>query len=257
MAMLDSALSWDLVTANKAEKDLPAAHHAYQVIDVIYAQQGRAMLVATTPECAQPVLIDRAARLTPARQQRLQERAAILPTLAHPHLARALKVFIAEGAAHVMMVAGAGLPLTDHVGTATQRDAVQWAIQICDALGYLAWRAPDLLPAHLEPRMFFVTTAGRLKLSGMLDLLRLETPRVPGTATLGRRHAVAVAGMVVALLTGTMPTLTKQPSEGTVRDFTCSDELRAVLTHAFAPTPKDRFPTLAALRYALLPLVGR
>jgi hypothetical protein len=218
----------------------------YSIEDVLLAGGGRALLVGRPQGMQQTVLIERITGLSAAALRRAMSRASTLLSLAHPNLARAIDCFVEDSALHIVMVTGPGAPLSDPRGLVGQDAAIAIGTQLCNALGYIAWRGITTMPA-IAPTTVFLTTAGRVKLTNLAALLGVRIPR--RTASAQAAPLAGVGATLRHLLAGTGHRASA-PVDLTALRPDLSAELCAALGRAIEPT--NGWRSAAEMRYALL-----
>jgi serine/threonine protein phosphatase PrpC len=161
-----------------------------------------------------------------------------------------------------------GLRLSERVGRTSEREAVSWGVQLCQALGFLHRR--DLLCVELPPEGLLLDKEGRVRVN-QLDILVAKgemteplrvtdgyaAPEVYKSGDLGESADVfAVGALLYTLLVGK-----RLPIEGWVVQYEppvfypekiLSPKLERVLRKALALEARDRYEHLDALKAALL-----
>ncbi len=233
----------------------------YLVEDAWHVTGGRVVLWGRRCDIDQPVLIERCTGLSRARLGSALARADELLALAHPNLARCVDVFADEGALHTVLVPGAGATLATPRRLVAQAEAVNWGVQLCNALNYLAWRpeARGAVPT-IDPTTVFISAVGRVRLVNLTALLGCAIPRyrsrflppamrgLPGAAVFG------IGATLHHALTGWQGRYAEgAPPLGVLRPD-CTDDLSALIARALAADPLARWHDPMALRQALLRL---
>jgi eukaryotic-like serine/threonine-protein kinase len=105
-----------------------------------------------------------------AREQFYRE-ATILARLDHPNLPKVSDFFDEENRDYLVMDFVPGVDLRQKIEEATQRNAfiseqlvLDWAMQMCDALGYLHSQDPPVLHRDIKPANIKLTPEGLIKL---------------------------------------------------------------------------------------------
>jgi hypothetical protein len=226
----------------------------------LHVTGGRALLWGRRTDIGQPVLIERVAGLSQAQLAHALTRRTAILALAHPHLARGLDVFAANGTLWCVQVPGTGATLALPRAIVTQAEAVAWGVQLCNALNYLSWQpATQGIVPMLDPFTIFISEAGRVRLTHLSALLGCGIPRyrsrfqVPGE----RGTAAAIFGIGATLhnaLTGWTGRYADSAPPLDALRLDCSSQVSAILARALARDPADRWSDAASLRLALLAL---
>jgi len=161
-----------------------------------------------------------------------------------------------------------GLRLSERVGRTSEREAVSWGVQLCQALGFLHRR--ELLCVELPPEGLLLDKEGRVRVT-QLDLLVAKgemaeplrvtdgyaAPEVYKSGDLSESTDVfAVGALLYTLLVGR-----RLPIEGWLVQYeppvfypekVLSPTLERVLRKALALEPRDRYEHLDAFKAALL-----
>ena len=161
-----------------------------------------------------------------------------------------------------------GFRLSERIGRTSEREAVSWGVQLCQALGFLHRR--ELLCVELPPEGLLLDKEGRVRVTQLDTLvakgevtepLRVTdgyaAPEVYKSGDLGESADVfAVGALLYSLLVGK-----RLPIEGWLVQYeppvfypekVLSPNLERVLRKALALDPKDRYEHLDALKAALL-----
>jgi len=105
---------------------------------------------------------------TPEAQSQFECEASLLFNLRHPNLPRVYDHFVipSQGQYLVMdLIAGEDLEqILKQKGPLLERQAVEWILQICDALTYLHSRQPSIIHRDIKPANIRVTPEGRAML---------------------------------------------------------------------------------------------
>jgi hypothetical protein len=232
----------------------------FAVERALHVTGGRALLWGHSTAIGQTVLIERVAGLSRARLTHALARRDAILALAHPHLARGIDAFVAQGTLWCVQVPGAGTTLAQPRAIVTQAEAVTWGVQLCNALNYLAWQPAthDVVPL-LDPFTIFISEAGRVRLTHLSALLGCAIPRYRSRFHLpGERGTAAAIGGIGATLHNALTGWAGRYADGAppleALRPDCSPQLSAILARALARDPAERWPDAAALRLALLGL---
>lgn len=161
-----------------------------------------------------------------------------------------------------------GIKLSERIGRTSEREAVSWGVQLCQALGFL--HRQELLCVELPPEGLLLDKEGRVRVTQLNALVTKgelsEPPRVtdgyaapevykPGTLD-ESADVFAVGVLLYTLLVGK-----RLPIEGWLVQYelpvfypekVLSPRLERVLRKALALDPGDRYEHLDAFKAALL-----
>lgn len=213
--------------------------------------------------------------------ERLEWEWQMLHRLTHPNLPRYEEAFRVGWFGYLAMELIHGLDLQallTHVGTPLgERQAIQYAIALCDAVICLHSQTPPLLHRDIKPANIRLTPAGQIKLVdfGLAKVASDITLTAQKGASLAyasweqltqsaptdvRSDVYGIGATLYHLLTNRVPmgSLTRR-QEGTdplippdQLNPLLSGELAAVIRRAMQRHPSERYPTVAALRADLL-----
>jgi hypothetical protein len=153
-------------------------------------------------------------------------------------------------------------------GQRTSEDqAITWALQLCDGLGYLHSLTPPVLAADLAPSALLVTASGQLKLVGLGAIIGLYTPAsIIGALEQGyaapevyaghmdaRSDIYALGALLHRILSGTDPAHYAPGSLPPLRSVrpSLSPEVEAAVARALEPDPAARWPDATSFADAL------
>jgi formylglycine-generating enzyme required for sulfatase activity/serine/threonine protein kinase len=218
----------------------------------------------------------------PTPQQRQQashafrQEAQMLALLNHPNLPKVSDFFTENGKHYIAMEFVEGETLEDHLnrrgGSVSEAEARGWAAQLCDVLSYLHRQQPPVIFRDLKPANVMLTPQGQLKLidfgiarffkAGQAgDTVAMGTPGYAAPEQYGqgqtdvRSDVYSLGVLLHHALTGYEPSLTPfiLPS---VQQFNRNASLHIVqvIERAVDVQPTRRFPSVDAMRQALVPL---
>lgn len=200
-----------------------------------------------------PVLIERIDHVADAVMQAAIAHKATLSNLCHPGIAQGVDIFTENGALFTVMGAGAGAPLCAQPHS-TPAQAISYGIQLCNALGYLAYHHHQFNAADISPTTVFVTNAGRARLTALAALVGAHAPAASHfTAPSGdneQRLVFSLAATLHHALTGWQGWYSK----GAPELAGVNPDLNTAIMRALALDPAARYATVAAFRLALLRL---
>ncbi len=228
---------------------------AYTTGQSLCTLNARTLFAATQTGVDRPVLIERLDPIAPELAAAAYvDRQSVL-SFGHVNIAQALDVFVEAGTLYTVMCAGTGTPLIGHAPI-TQKQAIAYGVDVCNALGYLQRHHSHLDAADISPCTIFITHADRARLTSMAALLGVHTPpaasRFVARAgegdqatifSLGATLHFAISGWAGSYHDDAAPALTS-----------IAPELNALLAKALAADPSERYATIAELRLALLRL---
>ena len=161
-----------------------------------------------------------------------------------------------------------GIKLSERIGRTSEREAVSWGVQLCQALGFLHRR--ELLCVELPPEGLLLDKEGRVRVTQLDTLVTkgevTEPPRVTDGYTAPEVYKPGILGdsadvFAVGALLYTLLVGKRLPIEGWLVQYeppvfypekVLSPNLERVLRNALALDPKDRYEHLEALKTALL-----
>jgi len=204
--------------------------------------------------------------------------AELLARLSHPNLPRVTDHFSEEGKNYLVMEFVPGHTLLDYMqrnGLPRPLDeALGWASQICDVLGYLHSQQPPIIFRDLKPANVMITPEGQLKLVdfGIARIFKqgqakdtqaygtmgYSAPEQYGRGQTDARSDIYSLGVLLhQLLTGHDPAATpfRLPPAGALNPAVPA-HISAAIARATDNDPQQRFSSLAELRQALLPTSG-
>ncbi len=221
-------------------------------------------------------------------QEQFYREASILARLDHPNLPKVSDYFSEETQDYLVMdfVPGQDLKvIMDEARRAgrflEERQVLDWATQLCDALDYLHTQDPPIVHRDIKPANIKLTPDGRIKLVdfGLVKLLAASDDRTitvlqgRGTAaytpmeqyggdaghTDGRSDIYSLGATLYHLLTNQPPLDAKQrflhpltlPRPSTLNPKVSANVERALMA-ALAMHPDERPPTVRAFRATLL-----
>jgi hypothetical protein len=188
--------------------------------------------------------------------RRVWAQAAQATRLRHPCLPRVRDCFVQESTVAVVLEWVEGEPLAERLrrqGQLAPREALSYALQVCDALSIAARQAPALLPAEsLTPENLVVVAPGRLMVADPGVGRWAARAAVPGTI----RHdpqteIVAVAELLYLLLTGDPPLRGEAYVPLSLREPRLAPGLAPALDRALARSGAPRYPSTDAFARAL------
>ncbi|MCS6844878.1 MAG: serine/threonine protein kinase [Caldilineales bacterium] len=221
-------------------------------------------------------------------QQQFYREASVLARLDHPNLPKVSDYFTENGRELLVMDYVPGRDLKELVDEArrqerflSERDVLDWAVQLCDALSYLHSQSPPVLHRDIKPSNIKLTPRGTIKLVdfGLVKVLAPDDSRtitvVQGRGTVQytpleqyggdtghtdvRSDIYSLGATLYHLLTGTPPADAKQrflkpgslvPPREINPKLSVRTE-RAIL-HAMAMHPDQRPASVEELRAELL-----
>lgn len=208
----------------------------------------------------------------------------LLHRLTHPNLPQYEEAFRVGWFGYLAMEFVYGLDLQTlltHAGTPLgERQTIQYAIALCDAVSYLHSQDPALLHRDIKPANILLTPEGQIKLVdfGLAKVASEITLTLQRGASLayapweqltysaptdGRSDVYGIGATLYHLLTNRVPvgSLTRRqegadpliPPEQV--NSLLSNPMAAVIRRAMQRHPSERYPTVAALRADLLALL--
>lgn len=229
-----------------------------------FGRENRYLAVDTTAAGITVLLRERASEEAEAFQTLIARTAE----LKHPAFLIPDRVLIQAERTYLICPRVPGCKLSERMGRTSEREAVSWGVQLCQALGFLHRR--ELLCVELPPEGLLLDKEGRVRVTQLDTLvakgevtepLRITdgyaAPEVYKPGTLGESADVfAVGALLYSLLVGK-----RLPVEGWLVQYeipifypekVLSPNLERVLRKALALDPKDRYEHLEALKAALL-----
>lgn len=231
----------------------------YLVAERLCTSGNRTLFQGYQPALDRTILIERVTGLDSATRKLALAHKPWVLGLHNISLAQCLDVFVEKGALFTIMAAGTGKML-DRVGQLTAKQMATYGVQICNALNYL-----QLCPTcatHstiVDPTTVYVTAAHRARLTPMAALLGVNDAHAssrfaPSNEAGDCADVFCVGGTLHHALTGWhgvyangAPTITSLRPD-------LAPEINAVIMHALALNPAERYQGIPALRYALLRL---
>jgi predicted Ser/Thr protein kinase len=196
--------------------------------------------------------------------------AEVLSTLGHVNLPRVIDYFVFEGKRFLVqeLIEGKTLEeIMDEESPRDEREAVAWALQICEALDYL--HKQNMVYRDLKPSNCILTPGGVIKLIdfGLVRFFAMGKPKdtvimgTPGYAapeqygqgeTDPRSDVFSLGVLMHHLLTGHDPTKTPFlfPHARSLNSA-LSEEMEQTLWKAMALDPSARFQTVEEMRRVL------
>ncbi len=198
-----------------------------------------------------------------------------LTILPHPRLPRVIDRFSENGRYYFVMefVPGKSLDriLEEVNHPLPERQVVDWAIQVCEALSYIHSQTPPVILRDLKPGNIMVTPQGEVKLIDF-GIARLWKPgQKSNTENLGtmtyaspehlgqtgqtdaRSDIYSLGATMYHLLTNEEPTPLDTPPPGSLRGRNphLSQSVEEIVIKAMQLDPNRRFQTAAAMQKAL------
>lgn len=220
----------------------------------------RALWYGEHAELHLPVLTERVIRLSRSQQQTIVARFEAFRVLEHVNIPRILDMNLAGDRLQLVMHTGRGGPLGLLSRPVAQHEAVEIGIQICNALNYLHHHPIFAGRALITPATTFLTTANRVKLTGIAALLGASRDDGMSQTPRGRGLRAEVYGIGVTLfylLTGWRDTYRPDLPPLTELRPDLAPEFAVAIQRAMLPDPRRRWASSAELRYALLLLQDR
>ncbi len=191
-----------------------------------------------------------------------------LTELKHPAFLIPERVITQDERTYLICPRVPGIRLSERIGRTSEREAVSWGVQLCQALGFL--HRQELLCVELPPESLLLDKEGRVRITQLDTLvakgevtepLRVTdgyaSPEVYKSGDLSESADVfAVGALLYTLLVGK-----RLPIEGWLVQYeppvfypekVLSPNLERVLRKALALDPKDRYENVDALKAALL-----
>ncbi|MBQ9007305.1 MAG: serine/threonine protein kinase [Atopobiaceae bacterium] len=217
----------------------------------------------------------------------LIDEANFIKRLDHPAIPRVVDMVEDGGSCFVVMDYVDGRPLSQVLRERSvpfeQDDVVGWGIQLCDVLGYLHARTPPVVYRDLKPSNVMLRDDGSLKLVdfGIADELlpgrggdgrcigspgysapeQVDRKVHEATPTDARADVYALGATLFSLVTGIVPTRVGPLGSDVAIKFdlvpirqvnpALSDGLEQVIVRATMHDPRDRYQSVAEMRYDL------
>jgi serine/threonine protein kinase len=203
----------------------------------------------------------------------------ILQKLSHPNLPRVVDYFKEQGRSYLVMEFIWGESLEKRLeGTQSplmERQVLQWAVQICEVLGYLHTRRPPIIFRDLKPSNIMVNNAGVIKLvdfgiartykeNKLQDTIALGSenyaaPEQWGQAQTDPRSDLYGLGATLYHLLANMPPspafLPSEPQPVNVLNSALSAGTVQIVSKAMARRREDRYQSAAEMKQALLAIL--
>ena len=204
-------------------------------------------------------------------QQGLIAETNILKKLNHPNLPSIIDVIDEEGRFLIVMdyIEGNTLEWTlEEEGAQPQDMVIEWAIQLCDVLGYLHSRVPPIIYRDMKPSNVMLRPDGTAVLFDFGTAREYKSGNVADTTCLGTRGYAApeqydaarqtdartdiycLGATMYYLLTGERPAV-GQDYRIRRRNPALSTGLERIILKCTSPSPEDRYQTCAQLMYDL------
>ena len=228
-----------------------------------------------------PCAVKENLELSAESQRQFEQEALILAGLRHPNLPRVYDHFVIPGQGQYLVmdfVEGEDLQsMLDRIqGPLREDQAIQWILQVLDALGYLHRHSPPVIHRDIKPANIKITPEGQAMLvdfgiAKVYDPHRKTTvgaravtpgyspPEQYGQGTTDHRTDLyALGGTLYTLLTGKQPVESVQRLSGdSLRPANSlnpqlSSDVSQVIGRAMALRPDDRFQSAAEFKSALV-----
>ena len=200
---------------------------------------------------------------------------ALMRRLRHPRLPAFVESFDESGKRYFVMEYIPGGTLDERLSAAhatlPERDVLDWAIGICDALTYLHRQRPPIIVRDLKPGNIMVTPTGDVRLIDLgiartykpgkqtntenLGTMTYASPEHLGqTQTDPRSDIYSLGATLYHLLTNIEPAPLETPAPGALRRHvpSLSAATEAAVIRCMALDPKRRFQSATALKDALV-----
>lgn len=152
-------------------------------------------------------------KLTPQSRQYFERTAHLLRTVSHPSLPCFVALFEYQSRPMMIVEWLRGQTLEEKARAAKpplrEQEAVQYVVQLCEVLAFLADQKPAIFLGKLRPKDIKVTPDGTIKLK---DINRLRTPDF-------QSGLQALAFTLLYLLTGQMPSQRQWSQSGWIRQI--------------------------------------
>ncbi|HEY3999449.1 MAG TPA: protein kinase [Candidatus Xenobia bacterium] len=163
-----------------------------------------AVYLATHLHLEEPVAVKElqipkaSARLLEAAEKQFRSEARILNRLRHPNLPRVYDFFELDGHLYLVMDYIRGKNLLQTVtenGPCSQEQALDWARQLCDVLGYLHTQQPPIIFRDLKPDNIMLEPEGVIRLIdfGIAKVFDADQGRLTETVLRAATHGFAAA----------------------------------------------------------------
>jgi len=206
--------------------------------------------------------------------QRFQQEAQMLALLNHPNLPNVSDYFSEAGRQYLVMefIEGETLQalLDRHTGPLSERQVVDWGVQLCDVLDYLHSQQPPIIFRDLKPANIMLDKGGRVKLidfgivrhfnpAKASDTIPFGSPGYAPPEQYGKGQTdassdiYALGATLHQLLTGHDPAQTpfQFPPISSLNPLVSPDVEQAVM-RALEQSPAARWPSAREMRQALL-----
>lgn len=206
-------------------------------------------------------------------QEYIRQEREVLKRLSHPCLVQVLDYFEEEGYAYLVMEYVEGITLAEYLdrfGAVDTAVAVNWCVELTEALGYLHGQNPPVIYRDLKPGNIMVRRDGGLKLidfgtAGAADYgsgKKRELMGTPGYSApeqwqLGKtdkQSDIYALGIVLhEMLTGTGPVKALYERRP-VREYdrSISPEVEKIVSNCTMENPQQRYASMEKVREALL-----
>lgn len=209
-------------------------------------------------------------------RQLFEQEAVILSQLNHPNLPEVIDFFEHTGRAYLVMefIWGESLEkrLEQTRSPLMERQVLQWAVQICEVLGYLHSRQPPVIFRDLKPSNVMVNNAGVIKLVDFGIARTYKEDKLQDTIALGSENYAApeqwgqaqtdprsdlygLGATMYHLLANMPPSPAFLPTDPTpVSQFNgaLSAQTVEIVTKAMARERNDRYGSAEEMKHALL-----
>lgn len=227
---------------------------------VLCSSDQRTLLWGRQGSLARCLLVERIDGISAKRAKAASAQGSALLALSHENLAQCIEVFREGHALYTIMVTGPGTTMAQ-MSDLSVACAIDYGVQICNALNYLHWRAQahpgTIRCGAVSPDAVFITTHQRVRLTHMGELLGVDdadSAFAPPPCDVTCAEVFSVGATLHHALTGWQGMYRKgAPALSTLRPD-CTPDLDAVFARALALDPAQRWPSSAELRYALLRL---
>jgi serine/threonine protein kinase len=228
---------------------------AYTLGHTLCTLDARTLFAATQTGVNRPVLIERIAPIAAELAASAYVARQDVLSLGHVNIAQPIDIFVEQGVLYTAMCAGQGSPLLNR-GPITQKQAVSYGVDICNALGYLQLNHHHLDAADISPCTIYITDANRARLTSMAALLGAHMPATASRfmAHTGEGEQATVFSLGATLYYALSGWKGAQHDKVTPALATASPECNKVLAKAMAADVTERYTSIAELRRALLSL---
>lgn len=255
-------------------------HGRYRLERVLGCGGMGAIYLATDLRLNVQVAVKENLDAAPESQRQFEMEARVLATLRHPNLPRVQDFFIADGRQYLVMDYIAGKDLEEVVekrGPLPPQEAVQWLLQVLDAVHYLHSQNPPIIHRDIKPANIKLGIDGRAYLVdfGIAKMLRAgnrtqvgaravtpgySPPEQYGTAPTDQRSDIYALGATLYFaVTGRVPPEAIERITGRTdklippRNLNPSipPDLEQVILTAMRVAPDERFRSAAQMKQAL------